>query len=170
MRRIHPDLDSLQPVAVQEALEREDVTGRCHQAIERRQRRRQAVAEEGEHQAAALHHRVALLAHPAAHRALRRLARSLQALAGGIEQPAVKQAAQAAILQASERKVSAAVRAIPVQQPQAAVPGPEQHQVLAHDPYRLDRTWSRQLLRQGNRLPVPAQQLPRRSTRPHPRQ
>jgi urease accessory protein UreF len=73
-------------------------------------------------------------------RAARRFGRLFQARAGCVVQPTVERTAQAAILAAAEREIGAAVRAMAVEQADAAGLVPEQHQVFAQQTDALHRT------------------------------
>src|SRR5690606_4417692 len=110
-------------------------------------------------------HRVAALADALAQLAAERLGRRLQAPAVGGELPSMERTAQAVALMAAEGEVRAAVRTGTVEQAPLAAGLPEEHQVLAHDPHRLDRAAGHariqpriELIDQGDRLPVAAQQ------------
>ena len=59
VRRIDPDFQGLQPVALPEPLEREDMAVRCPEAVEVRKFRRLARTHIGKEDAVLLHHRVA---------------------------------------------------------------------------------------------------------------
>ena len=98
VRRVDADLQRLQPVAVDQALEGEGVGAGREEAVEVGEGRRLAFAELGEDDAVLDHDRVAALADALAERAALGLGRRLQALAVDVEQPAMEQAAQAAIL------------------------------------------------------------------------
>src|SRR5215467_8415129 len=110
VRRIDADLERLQPVAVDHALEREGVACRRDETIEMRERRRLARPEISEQDAALLHHRIGGLADVGTQAAPFRLGRRFQALAADVEQPAMERAAQPAMLEPPEREISAAVR------------------------------------------------------------
>ena len=154
VRGIDADFQRLQPVAVDEALEREGVRGRRDEAVEMRERRRLARAHIGEQDAVLLHHRIGLLADAVAHAAAFRLRRRLQALAADVEQPAVEGAAQAAVLQPAEREIGAAMRAGAADQAVAPLAVLEDHEVLAEQPHRLDRPVAGELVDQRRRLPI----------------
>ena len=159
VRGIDADLERLQPVAIDHALEREGVAVRRDEAVEMRKRRRLARAHIGEQDAALLHHRIGLLPDVGAQVAALRLGRRLQALAVDVEQPAVEGAAQAAVLQPAIGEIGAAVRAGAVEQAVAALLVAEQHEVLAQQPDRLDRpVGAGELIDQRRRLPVAAHQ------------
>src|SRR5262249_49373707 len=96
--RIDADLERLQPVALDHALECEGVAGRRDEAVEMRERRRLAGPEIGEQDAVLFHDRIRLLRDVGAEIAVVRFGRSFEALAVDIEQPAVKRATQAAVL------------------------------------------------------------------------
>ena len=100
--------------------------------------------------------------------AVLRLGGLLEAAPVGAVEPAVVEAAQAAVLQPPEGQVDAAVRAEAADQPPAAVAA-EQDQVLAEQPHRLDRTLRRHLGHERRRLPVGAHQPAQRRVRPGPR-
>ena len=161
MRGIDADLERLQPVAVDHALERERMGIGRGEAIEVREGRRLALAHIGEQDPAALHHRIGLLPDVGAHAAAFGLGRRLQALSRHVEQPAVEGAAQAALLQPAVGEIGAAVRAGARDQAVAAVLVAEQHEVLAEQAQRLDRAISGELVNKRGRLPVAPHQLAR---------
>ena len=168
MRRIDADLQRLQPIAVDHALEREGVRVGRGEAVEVRERRRLARAHIGEQDAALLDHRIGLLADIGVHPAALRLGRRLQASALDVEQPAVEGAAQAAVLQPAEGEVGAAMRAGALHQPVAASVVAEQHQALAEQANRLDRTVAGKLVDQRRRLPIAPHQVAGRRARAGP--
>ena len=159
-------LEGLQPVAMPQALVGEGVGARGLEAVEAREGRlRSRLAEPGEQNAAALHHRVLALAHALVQAAAQGFGRGVQASARGIELPAVEGAAQAIALEAAVGQIGAAVRAVAVQQSPAAGVVAEQHHVLPHHAHGLQRTLGHarvgggvELVDQGHRLPVAAQQ------------
>ena len=154
VRRIDADLQRLQPVALDQALEREGMGRGREEQVELGKGRGLAVAQPAEHDAVLDDHRVALLANLPAKRAALGLGRRLEALAVDIEQPAVEQAAQAAILQPPEGEIGAAMGAIAIEQAVPATLVSEQHEVLAQEPYRLDGALVGQLVDQRHRVPV----------------
>ena len=160
MRGVDADFQRLQPVALEAALESEGVGAGGDEAVERREGRRLAFAEPREQHPALFHHRVGLL--PDALRELAALGFGgrLEALAGDVEEPAVKGAAQPAVFPAPVGEVGAAVRAVPVEQPVAARLILEKHEVLAQQPHRTHRALAFQFLDERDRLPVVAQQAP----------
>src|SRR5690348_5796352 len=91
---IDADLERLQPVAIDHALERKGVGVRRDKAVEVRQRRRLAAAEISEQDAALLDDRISLLLDVGAQVAVIGLGRRLQTFSMNVEQPAVKRAAQ----------------------------------------------------------------------------
>ena len=157
VRRIDADLERLQPVAIDHALEREGVAVGGDEAIEVRERRRLARPHIGEQDAALLHHRIGLLLDVGAEVGAVRLGRRLQALAFDVEQPAVERAAQAAVLQPPVGEIGAAMRAGALDQAVAALVVAEQHEAFAQQLDRLDRpVGARKLIDQRHRLPVAA--------------
>src|SRR6266851_1520111 len=116
MRRIDADLERLQPVAADQAFEREGVTIRRYKTVDFRKRRRLAFAEISPENAAPLNHRIGALGDVLAQHRILRLGPCFQALARDVEQPAVKGAAQAAVLQPAEGKIRAAMRAMAIDQ------------------------------------------------------
>src|SRR5262249_61216974 len=113
----------------------------------------------GEQDAAFFDHRVAGLTEVGAHPAACGLSRRPEALAGHVEQPAVKSAAQSAILEPSEGEVGAAVRTGALDQAVVAPVVPEQHEILAEEPYRFDRSIAGEFINQRGGLPIAAQEL-----------
>ncbi len=154
VRRIDADLERLQPVALDHALERESVAVRRDEAVEVRERRRLARPQIGEQDAALLDHRIGLLLDVGAQVAVVRLGRRLQALAVDVEQPAVKRAAQTAVFQPAVGQVGAAMRTTAADQAVAAFVVLEDHQVLAEQPHRFHRAVARQFVDQRRWLPV----------------
>jgi hypothetical protein len=111
----------LQPVAVHVALECEGVAIGRDKTIDLWKCRRLAFAEIGPQNSALLDHGVSALGDVLAERRILRLRRRFKALAGHVEQPAVEGAAQPAVFEAAERKVGAAMRAMALDQPVAAL-------------------------------------------------
>ena len=109
------------------------------EAVELGKGRRLAFAEIGPEDAALLDHGIGALPDVLAELRVLRLGRRLEALAGGVEQPAVEGAAQAAILQPAEGEIGAAMRAVAIDQAVAAALVAEQHEVLAEQLDRPDR-------------------------------
>ncbi|MNS70331.1 hypothetical protein D3C72_1036730 [compost metagenome] len=159
MRGVDAHLERLQPVAFEQALEREGVGVGRDEAVEVGEGRGLALADVREDDAGLLDHRVGRLLDAAAQLAGGGLGRSFQAVALGVEQPAVEGAADAAVFQPAEGQVGAAVRAVAVEHAELAALVAEQHEVLAHELHGLDRARARQFVGQGHRLPVAAQQL-----------
>ena len=158
VRRIDADLERLQPVAVDQALEGEGMGAGCQEAVEVGEGGRFAVAEIGEDDAVLHHHGIGALAHPLAEHAALGLGRRLEALAVDIEQPAMEQAAQAAILQPAVGEIGAAMRAVAVEQAVTATLVAEQHEILAQHADRLGRPRTVELLGQRHRMPIVAHQ------------
>ena len=97
---------------------------------------------------------------------LRRRGRQVDAVAVDVELPAVEGAAQAAFLVAAEIEVGAAMRAVRLDDADAAVRRPERQQVLAEDLDLLGRPVAlRQLLAEQRRHPEAAQQVAHRRAR-----
>ena len=168
MRRIDADLERLQPVAADVALERKRIGIGCDEAVDFRKRRRLAFAEIRPEDSALLDHGIRALLDALAQRRVFRLGGSFQALAGHVEQPAVERAAQAAVLKPPEGKVGAAMRAMAVDQAVTPLLVTKQHQILAEQFYGLDRARPLQLVDQRRRLPVHPHQFPARVLRPGP--
>src|SRR5262249_40039370 len=101
---------------------------------------------------------IGLLPNVEEHSASLRLGGSLQAFTSDVEEPAVKCAAQAAVLQPSKRKVGAAMRACAPNQPVAALLIAKHHQVLSQEADRLDRPVAAELVHKRGRLPIAAHQ------------
>jgi len=91
-------------------------------------------------------------------RATLRFGRSLQALSVAIKEPAVKKAAQAAILEPAEGEIGTAVGTIAIEQSQLPRSVPEQHQMPTHDLHGPHRARPDEFLCQGDGLPVAAQE------------
>src|SRR5262245_13732164 len=160
--RIDADLERLQPVAVDHTLECEGVAVRRDKAVEMRKRRRLARPEISKQDAALFHDRIRLLLDVGAEIAVVRFGRGFEALAVDIEQPAVKRATQAAVLETTVREISAAVRATTADQSVAATFVPEDDKVLAKQAHRFDGTIAGQFIDQCRRLPIASQQASRR--------
>jgi hypothetical protein len=159
VRGVDAHFERLQPVALEQALEGEGVAVGRDEAVEVGEGRGLALADVREHHAGLLDHRVGRLLDAAAQLAGGGLGRGLQAVALGVEQPAVEGAADAAVFQPAEGEVGAAVRAVAVEHAELAALVAEQDEVLPHELHRLDRARAGQLVGQGHRLPVAAQQL-----------
>ena len=145
----------------------EAVAGRRDEGVEGRQRRRRRAfrAEPGEHDAGALDHGIAALAHALAELRAERLGRRFEAAPVDRELPAVEGAAQAIGLVAAEREIGAAVRALAIEQAEAAGAVAKENEVLAEQADRLDRPRRQrridariEFLDQRRRLPVAAHQ------------
>ena len=156
VHRIDADFERLQPVAIDHALEGEGVRVRRDEAVEMRKRRRLARPHVGEQDAALFHHRVGFLPDVGAQLAVIRLGRSLQALAVDVEQPAVKGATQAAVLQPAIGQVGAAMRTAAADEAVATLVVLEDHEIFAEQTHRLDRAIAGKFVRQRRRLPVAA--------------
>src|SRR6188474_1377619 len=96
---IDADLERLQPVAVDMALEREGVAVGRDKTVDLRKCRRRAFAKPSPENAALLDHGIGALGDVPAQWRILRLGRRLQALSRDVEQPAMEGAAQAAIFQ-----------------------------------------------------------------------
>ena len=167
VRRVDADLDGLQPVAMPQALEGEAVARWRGEAIESRQGRwcAASITQPRKEHAALLHHRVAALLDARAQRRACGLGRRLQTRTCGIELPAVEGAAYAVAFEAREAQIRAAVRAVAIEQSPAAGIVAKEHEVLAEHTHRLHRAMRHarvepriELVEQGHRLPVRAQQ------------
>ena len=130
VRRVHADLERLQPVAFPQALEGEGVGVRRHETVERGEGGRLALADIGEDHAGADLDRIGALVHALAQLAADRLGRGLEALAVDVEEPAVERTAQSAVLQAAEGEVGVAVRTIAVEKAVTALFVAEEDEVL----------------------------------------
>src|SRR5712691_941293 len=139
VRRIDADLERLQPVAIDVALEREGMAIRRNKTVDFRKRRRLAFAQISPENAALLDHRIGALGDVLAQHRILRLRRCFQALAGYVEQPAVKGATQTAVLETAECKVGAAMRAMAIDQAVTASLVAKQHQIFAEQLYGFDR-------------------------------
>src|ERR1700688_934540 len=162
MRRVDADFQRLQPVAVDMALEGEGVAVGRDKTVDLGKGWRLAFAEIRPEDAALLDHGIGALFDALAELRVLWLGRRLQALARGVEQPAVKGAAQPAVLQPSEGEVGAAMRAMPLDQAVAARFVAKQHQVFAKQFDGTHRPRTRKLLDARRRLPVHPHQLPAR--------
>ncbi len=154
MRGIDADLQRLQPVAVDQALEGEGMRAGREKAVEVGEGGRFAFAEIGEDDAVLHHHRIGALAHPLAEHAAFGFGGSFQAPAVDVEQPAMEQATQAAVLEPAVGEIGAAMGAVAVEQAVATALVAEQHEVLAEHAHRLGRTLGRQFVGERHRMPV----------------
>src|SRR5204862_8073305 len=116
VRRIDAYFQRLQPVAVPVALEREGVLARRDERVELRKCGCFAFAEIREDDSASLDHRICAQANVLAQAAPGRLGRRLEALAGRIEEPAVKRAAQSSVLEPPVGEIGPAVCTLPLDQ------------------------------------------------------
>ena len=87
----------------------------CKEAVEIGKGGRLTFAKIGEHDAVLDHDRIALLADPLTESAAFGLGRGFQALAIDIEQPAMEQAAQAAVFEAAKGEVGAPMWTVAVE-------------------------------------------------------
>ena len=154
VRRIDADFQRLQPVAVDQALEGEGMRAGGEEAVEVGEGGGVAFTQIGEDDAVLHHDGVGALAHPLAEHAAFGLGGRLQALAVDVEQPAMEQAAQAAVFQTAIGEIGAAMRAVAVQQAVAAALVAEQHEVLAEHAHRLGGPLLRQLVGERHRMPI----------------
>src|ERR1700730_8878267 len=168
MRRIDADLERLQPVAIDVALECEGMAIGRHEAIDFRKRRRLAFAEIRPQNSALLDHRVSALRNVLAQRGIPGLGGCFKALARHVEQPAVERAPQAAIFETAKREVGAAMRAMALDQAVTSLLIAKQHQALAQQFEGLDRPRTLQLIDERCRLPVHPHQFPARIRTPRP--
>ena len=158
VRRVDADLQGLQPVALDQPLEGEGVGAGRQEAVEIGEGRCLALAEPGEDDAVLHHHRIAPLAHLLAEHAAFGFGRRFEALAVDVEQPAMEQAAQAAILETAVGEVGAAMRAVAVEQAVTAALVAEQDEILAQHAHRLGRPLGGQFVGEGDGMPVVAHQ------------
>ncbi len=98
------------------------------------------------------------------------LGRLVDAFALDVEQPAVIEAAQAAVLDPAVGQVGAAVGTMQADQAQTILVVTKQHQVLAHDADGKGIAARRHLLGRRDGLPIAAQQLAAGRARPGLRQ
>src|SRR5215475_7550452 len=105
MRRVDTDLQRLQPVAAPMPLECKGVTVGRDEGIDLRKSGRGAFAEIGPEDAGLLDDGVGALPDALAELRAHGLRRRLEALPGRVEQPAVKGAAQPAMLEPAEGEV-----------------------------------------------------------------
>src|SRR5206468_2207685 len=131
MRRVNTDLQRLQPVATPMPLECKGVAVGRDEGIDLGKGRRLAFAEIGPEDAGLLDDGVGALLDALAELRTNRLRRSFDALAGRVEQPAMKGAAQPAVLEPAEGEVRATMRAVAIDQAIAALLVAEQHEVFA---------------------------------------
>ena len=87
-------------------------------------------------------------------RAAVRFAGLFDALAGPVEMPAMKRAAQAVVLAPAMTQISAAMRAMTPDQAELTFIVAKQHQVFAQQAHRHDRARAFEFIAQGSGLPV----------------
>ena len=167
--RVDGVLHDLQPVARQHRVA--DVADAVHHVrLVARQLGGRVVADVGPHHAAQRLGLAGLDAHPLAERRRRvGLGEDVDALAVGVELPAVVAAAQAAVLDDAVHERGAAVRAAFVGDPVRAVGQLEHGEVLAQQSRPLDRELV-ELANERHRVPVVAQHVAHRRARPDPGQ
>ena len=166
VRRIDADFECLQPVAADVALECEGVAVGRDETVDFREGRRFAFAEIGPENAALLDDRIGALLDAAAEFGILRLRRRLQALAGGVKQPAMKGATQPAVLEPAESKVGAAVGAVALDQAVASSLIAKQHEIFAEQFHRAHRPRPLEFVDERRRLPVHPHQSAARVFRP----
>src|SRR5262245_25289112 len=120
MRRVDADLQRLQPVAAPMPLECKGVAVGRDDRVDLGKGGRGAFAEIGPEDAGLLDDGVGALLDALAELRAHGLRRRLDALAGRIEQPAMKRAAQAAMLEPAEGEVGATMCAMAIDQAIAA--------------------------------------------------
>ncbi len=91
--------------------------------------------------------------------------RLLDAAPGLVHQPAVIVAANAALLDEAVAEIGAAMRTLPIEQPETAAEILIEHEILAHQTHGLDRVVV-ELARTADRHPIAPQQLSHRGPRP----
>ena len=159
MGGVDADLERLQPVALPQTLEREDVGLGRPETVEAGKIGRLVRAHVREDDAVLLDHRIGGRPDALVHLRALGLARLLDALPIAVIVPAVKGAAKTVVFAAPEAEIRAAVEAMPADEAQLALVVAEQHQPLAEQRHRHHRALAVQLLDEGGRLPVSAQHL-----------
>ena len=157
MGGVDADLERLQPVALPQTLEREDVGLGRPETVEAGKTGRIVRAHVHEDDAVLLYHRIGGRPDALVHPRTLGLARLLDALAIAVIAPAVKGAAKAVVFATPEAEIRAAVEAMPADEAQLALVVAEQHQPLAEQRHRHHRALAVQLRDEGGRLPVSAQ-------------
>ena len=157
MRRIDDAFEALQPVASLQGAERLTVGFRPDEELEVGNHRRFALAHIGPYRAAFFLHRIGLHRHGIAELAL--LGRLVDALAVHVEQPAVIEAANAAVLDSAIAEIGAAMRAVALDQAKTILVVAEQDQVFAHDADRQGIAARRDFFRRRDGLPIAPQEL-----------
>jgi len=159
VHRIHRVVLHLEPVARQEELRGRVQLETRHgkRVVHREHGRHPGRPHVGEDQAAELVRGVRAVAQPLPQRALGGLARRLEKAAVHVEDPAVIAAADAALLENAVLERRAAVRAVQLEQADAARAIAEDDEVLAHDPDPPRHV--AEVAREGHGLPEAAQVL-----------
>ncbi len=116
VRGVDSDFQRLQPVALNQSLERERIFSRCRKAVDLGKRGRLALAQIGPEDAALFDNRIGALPDVLAERRACGLRRSFKTLALDVEEPSVKGAAKASVLETTESEVRTAVRTIAIHQ------------------------------------------------------
>ena len=164
MRGVDLAFQRLQPVAVEERAHEQPVFLAIIEELVVGQERRLVRAQIREDHAAALDARVGEMTHFVFVRALRRLGRHLEHAARDVEEPAVVEAAQAAVFDSAVAEIGAAMRAQKAEQSRPAGIVAEENEILAEDSHRLGRAAGRQLRRERDRMPVLAHERAARRT------
>ena len=162
MGGVDADLERLQPVALPQALERENVGLRRPETVEIRKSGRLVRAHVREHDAVLLDHRIGGRPDPLVHPRALGLARLFDALAAPVVVPAVEGAAKAVVFAAPEAEIRAAVQAVSADEAQLSLVVAEEDEPFAEQRHRHHRARAVQLLDEGGRLPVSAEHLARR--------
>ena len=171
VRGIDRVLHRLQPVALQKGVFLHPAFAMLPgEHVPARQRRRRVGAEIGEQQAAELHDRIGGVPYFVLEGAAGGLRRLLEAMAAGVELPAVIGAADALVIDPPVGERGAPVGTVLAEEAIASLGIPKDHQVLAEDPDRPDRLLVGQFACRRHRLPVAAQQLSRGRSGAHTRQ
>ena len=154
MRGVDPNLDSLQVVALEKALEGKHMAVGCLEAIDSRQRRRITGPEIGENHAIAFDAGVIGLAEMADAVVFGKFPGLIQAGAVRREKPAMEGTAKSVFLETPVTQVDLPVGTVSVNQADLAAAVPKQHQILSEDAHRNNWTVSGKFIGQCNRLPV----------------
>src|SRR5262245_22382097 len=164
MARIEIAFIGLKVIARVKNFRHQQMVPRCAEGLVIWQQRSIARSEIGEYDAGAFLAKVGGMMHLLAKTFAGCLAGLLEAIAMTIVEPAMIEAAQAAIFDTAVTQIGAPMGAVQSEETKRAVIGAEQDQIFAQDAYRQRRATARQLFHQGHRLPVAAQQItPRRA-------
>ena len=166
--RIGGAFEPLQPIAFLHHPEGHAVFFGSSHELEIGDQRRGALAHIAPNDAAFVFNRIGGVAHFLAEFFVLGLGRLIQAVAFDIEQPAVIEAANAAVFDAAIGEIGAPMRAMEAGEAKPVLVIAKQHQLLGQNFDRHGIAADGHFLRRGNGLPIGAQQIAARRARPGP--